>query len=49
MEKRFINYYECSECGTNWQNEDDCTCNDRCPNCDTEIEPTKSEDITLTK
>jgi DNA-directed RNA polymerase subunit RPC12/RpoP len=42
---KYTNFYKCSECGTEWQDEWDCTCNDRCPNCNTEIEPYKSEDI----
>lgn len=42
---RYRNYYKCSECGKEWQDEWSCTCNDRCPECDTEIEPCKSEDI----
>ena len=41
----FRNFYKCSECGTEWQDEWDCTCNDRCPKCNAEIEPFKSEDI----
>jgi len=43
----FINYYECSECGEVWRNEDDCICNDKCPNCGNEIEPFKSKEIIL--
>ena len=39
----FINYYQC-ECGTHWEDEWSGTCNDRCPNCRTEIEPYRSED-----
>lgn len=42
---RFRNYYKCSECGAEWQDEWDCTCNDRCPKCDAEIEPYKSDDL----
>lgn len=43
---RFLNFYRCSECGEEWSNEDDYTCNDRCPNthCGIETEPYKSED-----
>ena len=41
----FENHYHCSECGTKWQNEDDCSCNDRCPNCDNEIQPYESLEI----
>ncbi len=40
----FINYYKCT-CGYQWQDEWDCTCNDRCPECNKEIEPYESEEI----
>lgn len=43
--KKYRNFYKCSECGKEWQDEWDSTCNDRCPDCDAEIEPYKSEDI----
>lgn len=39
----FLNFYRCP-CGAEWQDEWDCTCNDRCPTCNAEIEPYKSED-----
>ena len=45
MKKTYINYYTCS-CGTEWSDIWNCTCNDRCPKCNKEIEPCKSEDIT---
>jgi len=32
-------------CGTNWWDEWDCLCNDRCPTCDAEIEPDEHEAI----
>lgn len=41
----FRNHYRCP-CGSEWQDEGDCTCNDRCPACNAEIVPCKSEDIT---
>lgn len=41
----YLNYYKCSECGIEWEDEWDCMCNDKCPNCDAEIEPYKSEEI----
>jgi hypothetical protein len=40
----FRNHYRCS-CGTEWTDEWSCTCNDRCPNCNTEIEPYLSDEI----
>ncbi len=30
-------------CGTDWWDEWDCLCNDRCPTCDAEIEPDEHE------
>jgi hypothetical protein len=30
-------------CGADWWDEWDCLCNDRCPNCDAEIEPDEHE------
>ena len=41
----FRNYYRCHRCAFDWDNEDDCTCNDRCPRCNAEIEPHESEDV----
>jgi hypothetical protein len=47
----FENTYECSECGTTWTDEWSCTCNDRCPACNVETEPSSSIDLSqpLTK
>ena len=47
---RFVNYYrhdKCPKVGTAviWQDKSPYTNNDRCPECNTEIEPYKSEDI----
>lgn len=42
-QNRFTNYYEC-DCGTEWQDNWSCECNDRCPQCNREIEPYKSEE-----
>ena len=41
-EPRFTNFYR--HCGEEWQDQWDSTCNDRCPECNKEIEPYKSED-----
>ena len=41
---RYRNHYRCV-CGHEWTDEWDCTCNDRCPKCDTEIEPYESEEL----
>ncbi len=44
--KKFRNYYRCT-CGTEWSDEWSCMCNDRCPNCNLEIEPHESEELCL--
>ena len=41
----FENTYECSECDTTWTDEWSCTCNDRCPECNVETEPSSSIDL----
>jgi O-acetyl-ADP-ribose deacetylase (regulator of RNase III) len=42
---KFHNYYHCLDCDTEWEDDWSCTCNDKCPDCNKEIEPYKSEDI----
>ena len=44
METEYANHYRC-ECGEVWMDIWSCMCNDRCPKCDTEIEPYKSYNI----
>ena len=41
---KYLNLYECG-CGCHWEDEWDCTCNDRCPNCNKEIEPYSSIEL----
>lgn len=44
--KGILNYYECPQCGTAWEDEWDCACNDTCPACGTrEIEPHHWEEL----
>lgn len=40
----FINKYECV-CGERWEDTWDCSCNDRCPSCNKEIEPYESVEV----
>jgi hypothetical protein len=40
----FVNHYRCP-CGCEWSDEWDCMCNDRCPDCDAEVEPFDSEEV----
>jgi hypothetical protein len=39
---RYLNQYRCSCCQTEWEDVWDCGCNDRCPDCNKEIEPYES-------
>lgn len=39
---RYLNQYRCPYCQTEWEDVWDCACNDRCPDCNKEIEPFES-------
>jgi hypothetical protein len=39
---RYLNQYRCPYCKTEWEDVWDCGCNDRCPDCNKEIEPYES-------
>lgn len=41
----WLNYYSHDECGTEWQDEWSCQCNNKCPECGAAIGPYKSEEI----
>ncbi len=45
VEMKYHNFYRCPECLTEWDDHWDSMCNDQCPDCEAEIEPYKSEDI----
>lgn len=45
VELKYLNHYECDRCGAQWSDAWDCTCNDRCPSCNAEIEPYTSDDL----
>lgn len=36
---RYLNQYRCPYCQTEWEDSWDCGCNDRCPDCNKQIEP----------
>ncbi|QPK64031.1 hypothetical protein IVG45_03365 [Methylomonas sp. LL1] len=38
----YLNQYRCPYCQTEWEDVWDCACNDRCPDCNKEIEPYES-------
>jgi hypothetical protein len=40
---RFLNHYECTNCGNSWQGERSCACDDRCRVCGTVTEPHHSD------
>ncbi len=40
----FRNFYRC-DCGEEWKDEWSCTCDDRCPACNTSCSPHDSEDV----
>jgi hypothetical protein len=42
---RFHNHYRCDDCDIQWHDCWDSMCNDRCPNCNAEIEPYRSYEI----
>lgn len=43
----YLNRYRCVNHAipVEWDDEWDCMCNDRCPECNAEIEPFESEDL----
>jgi len=41
----FVNYYRCPNDGTEWADAWSCMSNDKCPSCNAEIEPYRSDDI----
>lgn len=43
-EPLYLNHYRCP-CGAEWEDSWSCTCNDRCPDCNKEIEPYESEEL----
>lgn len=43
----FLKHYHHEECEAEWVGEWSCVCNDRCPVCDTEIEPYDDEDLSI--
>lgn len=44
---RYRNFYRCPNDGTEWQDVWSCTCNDKCPVCNSEIEPYRSDEVTV--
>lgn len=40
----FMNSYDCP-CGRVWQDTWSCMCNDKCPSCGVECEPSKSREL----
>ena len=43
----FCNYYKCARCGSKWEDEWSCMCDDACPHCgDRHMSPYESADLT---
>jgi predicted nucleic acid-binding Zn-ribbon protein len=43
----YRNHYHCGDCGTDWQDEWSCCCDDECPECGSRHwSPVESEDLT---
>jgi len=43
----YRNHYHCGDCGTDWEDEWSCCCDDECPECGSRHwSPTESEDLT---
>lgn len=42
----YSKHYTC-DCGYQWEDEWDCLCNDKCPECNAEIEPDSWEEVDL--
>jgi hypothetical protein len=43
----YRNHYHCGDCGTDWEDEWSCCCDDECPNCgSSDWSPYESEDLT---
>ena len=41
----YLNLYFCKNCKLEWKDEWNCTCNDKCPICHSEIEPYNSIEL----
>ena len=43
----YLNHYHCGDCGTDWDDEWSCCCDDDCPECGSRHwSPVRSEDLT---
>lgn len=44
----YCNHYHCDDCGTDWEDEWSCCCDDECPSCGSRHwSPHKSDDLTF--
>ena len=44
----FRNFYHCGDCGTSWEDEWSCCCDDECPKCgSSDWLPYESEDLSV--
>jgi hypothetical protein len=43
----YRNHYHCGDCGTDWEDEWSCCCDDECPHCGScDWSPVESDDLT---
>lgn len=45
IDDMYINQYRCGRCVTEWENLDDCMCDDRCPECNQSTSPHTSQKV----
>lgn len=45
VEMKYENHYKCPYCNVEWDDTWDCMCNDKCPECNKEIEPYESIEL----
>jgi hypothetical protein len=44
----YLNHYQCDDCGTDWDDEWSCCCDDECPTCGSgDWSPYASEDLSV--
>jgi rubrerythrin len=42
----YLNKYECTDCGIEWEDQWSCGCDDECPSCGRDLSPVESIDVT---
>lgn len=47
VDMKYRNHYKCTQCGTEWTDDWDSMCDDRCPNCGTSMSPHHSDELCM--